>query len=125
MQTTYDIEKPLKARIATLEAENARLTKEREQLWDEKESAKLRARRAAQALIAEIGAPGPESVEETAERAVKELTTLRQSHAKLREAAEAALANMEHYGDNEPRDQKVKAMLRTALQPTPPQGASE
>jgi Tfp pilus assembly protein PilX len=67
MQTTYDIEKPLKDRIATLEAENAR----------------------------------------------------------LREAAEAALANMEHYGDNEPRDQKVKAMLRTALQPTPPQGASE
>lgn len=53
---------------------------------EELAEAKSRARKAAQTLIDTIGASGPENVEETAERAAKEIKRLRAEVERLRPA---------------------------------------
>jgi vacuolar-type H+-ATPase subunit I/STV1 len=77
--------------VRELEEENDRLTAELAEARD-------LARRAAQMLIEEIGAPGPENVDETATRAVATITRLTAENAALRELLEEIYA-ITSYGD--------------------------
>jgi hypothetical protein len=73
--------------------------KRADRLAVELSEAKHRSRRAAQILIEEIGAPGPENVDETAVRAVAEITHLTAENALVKKALRLAAGELSTYGD--------------------------
>jgi FtsZ-binding cell division protein ZapB len=80
-----------KGHIQIIEEDRKRLREENECLIAELAEARDLARRAAQMLIEEIGAPGPENVDETATRAVATITRLTAELAEMKERADGEL----------------------------------
>jgi hypothetical protein len=78
---------------------------------------KDRARRAAQILIEEIGAPGPENVDETATRAVATITRLTAENAALREYVEIITDGGTDYPET--WDELHRLGLIVEVKPTP------